>query len=93
MTRNEDRFAVYMGVGASPMIQTRLIDNGMSPNTPVTVVENASRRDQFTVQTTLDQLGHVVKTTPIKGPAVLMVGYSVNVTNVQHIDISKEAAE
>ena len=93
MARNEDRFAVYMGVGASSLIETRLIDNGMPADTAVTIVENASRPEQFIVETTVGQLGHTVITAPIKGPAVLMIGYSVKQTMQTQRDLSKEAAE
>ncbi|MEP6341944.1 MAG: siroheme synthase CysG [Maricaulaceae bacterium] len=93
MARNEDRFAVYMGVGASALIQSRLIDNGMSASTPVTVVENASRPKQYVVGTTLGKLGKTVKATPIKGPAVLMVGYAVKAQKDIEMDSSKEAAQ
>lgn len=93
MARNDDRFAVYMGVGASPLIQSRLIESGMSKNLPVTIVENASRREERILETTLGQLGSVVKTTPIKGPAVLLIGYEVKAAKSNGTDIIKEAAQ
>ncbi len=93
MARNDDRFAVYMGVGASPLIQSRLIDSGMNANIAVTIVENASRPNEYVVETTLGQLGHIIKTTPIKGPAVLLIGYAVKAANRGHHDSMKEAAQ
>ena len=91
MSRNKDRFAVYMGVGASPMIQTRLIDAGMSGDTAVTIVENASRENEKIVETTLENLGHIVKSTPVNGPAVLMIGYSIKAGRNIKYRASKEA--
>ena len=91
MARNKDRFAVYMGVGASPMIQTRLIDAGMSGDTTVTIVENASREHEKIVETTLENLGHIVKSTPVNGPAVLMIGYSIKAGPNIKYRASKEA--
>lgn len=91
MARNKDRFAVYMGVGASPMIQTRLIDAGMSGDTTVTIVENASRENEKIVETTLENLGHIVKSTPVNGPAVLMIGYSIKAGPNIKYRASKEA--
>jgi len=93
MARNDDRFAVYMGVGATSLIQSRLIGSGMAESLPVTIVENASRPEERIVETSLGQLGHMVKTTPIKGPAVLMIGYAVKSTKRDSIDIMKEAAQ
>ena len=53
MARNKDRFAVYMGVGASSMIEVRLMDAGMPGDTPVSIIENASRENEIIVETTL----------------------------------------
>jgi uroporphyrin-III C-methyltransferase/precorrin-2 dehydrogenase/sirohydrochlorin ferrochelatase len=93
MARNDDRFAVYMGVGASPLIQSRLLDSGAPANMPVTIVENASRPEEVIIETTLDQLGQTVKTAPVKGPAVLLIGYAVKTVQSDGMDIIKEAAQ
>ena len=93
MARNKDRFAVYMGVGASSMIKVRLMDAGMPGDTPVSIIENASRENEIIVETTLAKLGYTVKTAPIKGPAVLMIGYAVKATRHKALAASKEAAE
>jgi len=75
------------------MIEVRLIDAGMPADTPVSIIENASRETEIIVETTLAKLGDTVKTTPIKGPAVLMIGYSVKAGRQNGQNISKEAAE
>jgi len=93
MARNDDRFAVYMGVGASPLIQSRLIESGMPESLPVTIVENASRPNEKVVETRLGQLAYMVETAPIKGPAVIMIGYAVKSTKHDEIDTLKEAAQ
>lgn len=71
------RAAVYMGVGASRFIQGRLLLHGAKHNRPVCVVENASRPDQKIVQSTLGQLPEALYSAGIKGPAVLLIGYTI----------------
>lgn len=70
------RAAVYMGVGASGFIQGRLLMHGANKHLPVTVVENASREGQIIVSTTLKRLSEDIKGHGIKGPAILLLGYS-----------------
>jgi len=78
LAENGARAVVYMGVGASRFIQGRLLLHGASPDLPVTVVENATRPNQIVVSTTLSNLIQDMTAAEIKGPAVLMVGYTAN---------------
>ena len=48
--------AIYMGKRAARFLQGRLLMHGADPETPVTVVENASRPDQRILATTLARL-------------------------------------
>ena len=70
------RAAVYMGVGASGFIQGRLLMHDADKHLPVTVVENASREGQIIVATTLERLSEDIQAHGIKGPAILLLGYS-----------------
>jgi len=84
------RAAVYMGVGAAGFIQGRLIMHGADKNLPVTVVENASRDAQIIVATTLERLSEDIKTHGIKGPAILLLGYSAR--SIAETSLVTEAA-
>jgi len=64
--------AVYMGKRAARFIQGRMLMHGASPETPVSVVENASRPDQRILRATLASLPQVVA--DLAGPAVLLLG-------------------
>ncbi|MGJ8563757.1 MAG: siroheme synthase CysG [Alphaproteobacteria bacterium] len=75
LAANGSRAAIYMGVGASRFIQGRLMLHGAPASLPVTVVENASRRDQVILSSTLGSLAQDIESKGIKGPAVLLVGY------------------
>ncbi len=70
------RAAVYMGVGAARFIQGRLLLHGGLADSPVTVVENASRATQIILSTTLGELSQDIQTKGIKGPAILLLGYA-----------------
>lgn len=71
------RAAVYMGVGASRFIQGRLLIHGASRDLPIAVVENASRPNEIIIEATLDNLPDALAEAGIKGPAILLIGYSV----------------
>ncbi|KPQ06851.1 MAG: uroporphyrin-III C-methyltransferase / precorrin-2 dehydrogenase / sirohydrochlorin ferrochelatase C [Rhodobacteraceae bacterium HLUCCA12] len=64
--------AVYMGKRAARFIQGRMLMHGAAPETPVSVVENATRPDQRILPATLASMPQVVA--DLAGPAVLLLG-------------------
>jgi uroporphyrin-III C-methyltransferase/precorrin-2 dehydrogenase/sirohydrochlorin ferrochelatase len=64
--------AIYMGKKSSRFVQGRLMMHGADASTPVTIVENASRRDQRTIGATLATLPDAV--TGLTGPALILLG-------------------
>jgi uroporphyrin-III C-methyltransferase len=70
----EATLAVYMGKAAAGAISTRLIDNGLSGDTPVALVENASLPNESVLLTRLDLLGLSAKSALGDGPALLLIG-------------------
>ena len=64
--------AIYMGKRAARYLQGRLLMHGAAPDTPVTIVENASRPSQVTTAATLLTLPEA--TASIDGPAILLYG-------------------
>jgi uroporphyrin-III C-methyltransferase / precorrin-2 dehydrogenase / sirohydrochlorin ferrochelatase len=66
--------AVYMGVKAGPGIATNLIEAGLDPATPVTIVENASLAAEQTVTGRLDAVADLLRAARITGPAILFIG-------------------
>jgi uroporphyrin-III C-methyltransferase/precorrin-2 dehydrogenase/sirohydrochlorin ferrochelatase len=66
--------AIYMGVRAAAFLRGRLMMHGAAPETPVTVVENASRPDQKTLATTILALPEALEAAGVAGPAVLLYG-------------------
>ena len=66
--------AIYMGKRAAAFLRGRLLMRGAAPSTPVTIVENASRRDKRIVTTTLLGLPEALDETYLAGPVVMMLG-------------------
>jgi len=78
--------AVYMGKRAARFIQGRMLMHGAAPETPVSVVENASRPDERILRATLATLPQVV--TDLAGPAVLLLGIAAR----EAVTLRREAA-
>jgi len=70
---NADAGAIYMGAGQADAISAALIAAGMSPSTPVAVVENTSLPTATTRYTTLSQLPATANAS-IVGPVLILVG-------------------
>ena len=66
--------AIYMGKKAARFIQGRLMMHGGAPDTPVTLVENASLPNQRIVATTLARLSHDLAEARLDGPALTLLG-------------------
>ena len=66
--------AIYMGKRAAAFLRGRLLMRGAVPSTPVTIVENASRRGKRIVATTLLGLPDALDEMHPAGPVVLMLG-------------------
>jgi uroporphyrin-III C-methyltransferase len=64
--------AIYMGKKSARFLQGRLLMHGALPDTPVTIVENASRPDQRILASCLARLPEDVA--GISGPAILLYG-------------------
>jgi uroporphyrin-III C-methyltransferase/precorrin-2 dehydrogenase/sirohydrochlorin ferrochelatase len=66
--------AIYMGKKAARFVQGRLLMHGCDPETPVTVVENASRPDQRVLVTTVSQMEPTLSEAGFSGPALTFIG-------------------
>ncbi len=72
LTRPGAVAAIYMGKRAARFVQGRLMMHGAAPDTPVSLVENASRTDERVIGTTLSALP--AATAALTGPAVILLG-------------------
>ena len=66
--------AIYMAKRGARFLQGRLLMHGALPQTPVTVVENASRPDEQILGAHLGTLSDDIARAGLSGPAVLLYG-------------------
>ncbi len=74
LARAGSAFAIYMGVNAAGDISAELLHAGVSPNTPVTIVENGTLSNQRVITATIGSLWESLHTQGIAGPAIIYVG-------------------
>ncbi|MGR3758866.1 uroporphyrinogen-III C-methyltransferase [Roseobacteraceae bacterium NS-SX3] len=84
--------AIYMGKKSARFIQGRLLMHGASRETPVTIVENASRPDQRVVETTLDRLPADLSAAGLTGPALTFLGLAPRQGAAALTDLNLELA-
>jgi uroporphyrin-III C-methyltransferase len=65
---------IYMGVATAADITEKLISDGLSPDTPVAVLERATRPDARALRTILTDLGDMIARDKIVSPAIIVVG-------------------
>lgn len=65
---------IYMGVATADAISEKLMADGLSPDTPVAVLEKGTRHDSRAFQSLLTDLGDMMVRNAIKSPALIIVG-------------------
>lgn len=74
---------IYMGVATANDIADKLIADGVSPATPVAVLEKGTRSDSRAIRTLLADLGGMVIREKVKSPALIVVGDVVLRSNAE----------
>jgi len=65
---------IYMGVKTAPQIAEKLMADGLAPDVPVAVIENAARDDMRVVRGLLAGLPDLVEANAIQSPALIVIG-------------------
>ena len=65
---------IYMGVATAEDIAEKLIADGVSPDTPVAVLERGTRQGARAIRTLLTDLGGMIGREGVKSPAIIIVG-------------------
>jgi uroporphyrin-III C-methyltransferase len=65
---------IYMGVKTAPQIAEKLMADGLTPDVPVAVIENASHPEMRVLRGPLAGLPELVERHRVKSPAVIVVG-------------------
>ena len=84
--------AIYMAKRAARFIQGRLMMHGAAPDTPVTVIENASRANQRVLETTLERLPTDLAAADFDGPALTFLGLTPRQSLAALSDLNMELA-
>jgi uroporphyrin-III C-methyltransferase len=74
---------IYMGVATAADIVEKLIADGLSPETPVAVIERATRSGGRAIRTLLADLGELITREGVKSPAIIIVGDVVLKSNAE----------
>ncbi len=65
---------IYMGLATAEAIAEKLIADGLSPEMPVAVVENATRPTMRVLRSPLAGLSDLVSRNKVKSPALIIIG-------------------
>jgi uroporphyrin-III C-methyltransferase len=65
---------IYMGVATAADITEKLIADGLSPDTPVAVIERATRKNGRALRSLLTDLGDMIAREDVASPAIIIVG-------------------
>lgn len=84
--------AIYMGKRAARFLQGRLIMHGAASETPVTLVENASRPEQRIVAATLGTLPRDLAAAEMDGPCLILLGLAPRQSSAAIASLTQEIA-
>jgi len=65
---------IYMGVKTAPLIAEKLMEDGLAPDVPVAVIENAARRGMRVLRSSLAGLPETVLREKVRSPALIVIG-------------------
>ena len=65
---------IYMGLASAPLIAEKLIADGLSPEMPVAVIENATSKAMRVLRAPIAGLADVIERERVKSPALIIVG-------------------
>lgn len=65
---------IYMGVKTAPLIAEKLMEDGLAPDAPVAVIENAARPAMRVRRASLAALPDMVLREKVKSPALIIIG-------------------
>ena len=71
---NGRTLVIYMGVKTAPQISEKLMEDGLSPDMPLAVVENGARPQMRVLRGPLAGLADLVKREQVKSPALIIIG-------------------
>ena len=83
---------IYMGVKTAPQIAEKLMADGLAPDMPFAVIENASRPEMRVLRGPLAALPDIVEGEAVRSPALIVIGEVAARENVAIAQLALEAA-
>lgn len=83
--------AIYMGKAAAGEVSRKLLAHGLSADTPVAIIENASLPSEQSLSTRLDLLPLAAKACSGTGPAILLIGAAIEIAPMGAVQPSASA--
>lgn len=74
LAKSGNVLAIYMGLANCGDISAALLDGGINPSTPVTIIENGTLPNERALETTIGGLWETVQTNGVTGPSLIYVG-------------------
>ncbi len=74
LVRPQQTVAVYMGLSNLGHLAREIVEKGLSPDTPVAIVDNGTRENQKVVVGTISSIEEKARHAELKGPAVIIIG-------------------
>ncbi|WP_232332784.1 uroporphyrinogen-III C-methyltransferase [Novosphingobium aquimarinum] len=65
---------IFMGVATSASIAEKLMADGLAPDAPIAVIENATRSDMRVLRAPLAGLADLVDSARVRSPALIVIG-------------------
>ena len=65
---------IYMGVKTAPQIAEKLMADGLAPDVPLAVIENAARKNMRVLRGPLAALPDLVERERVRSPALIIIG-------------------
>jgi uroporphyrin-III C-methyltransferase/precorrin-2 dehydrogenase/sirohydrochlorin ferrochelatase len=78
LAQPDQTIVFYMGLTGLPIICEQLVKHGLTPNTPIAMVQSATTSEQKVVTGTLENIQKKAKEAEIKPPALIIVGSVVS---------------
>jgi uroporphyrin-III C-methyltransferase len=83
---------IYMGVKTAPQIAEKLMGDGLAPDVPVAVIENAARATMRVLRGPLAGLPELVESHRVKSPALIVIGEVTREPDAALVQIFEETA-
>ena len=83
---------IYMGVATAAAISDKLIADGLAPDVPVAVVENATRAAMRVLRCPLAALAETITREQVKSPALIIIGAVTAAPDTELHQIALESA-